>query len=126
MNIIEVKDLCKTYIVDKQSNNVWQNVNLKVEEGEFVTVMGPSGSGKSTLLYTVSGMDSATAGEVIFDGEGISGKSEKEMSKIRLVWPLPRTIRKSWRVSRSSHCRSSSPQRSRSRLISGSLVMTGS
>lgn len=83
--VLETRNLCKTYIVDKQSNNVLQNVNLKVEEGEFVTVMGPSGSGKSTLLYTVSGMDSATAGEVIFDGEGISGKSEKEMSKIRLI-----------------------------------------
>ncbi len=83
--VLETRNLCKTYIVDKQSNNVLQNVNLKVDEGEFVTVMGPSGSGKSTLLYTVSGMDSATAGEVIFDGENISGKSEKEMSRIRLI-----------------------------------------
>ena len=70
--IIETKDLCKTYIVDKQSNNVLQNVNLKVEEKEFVTVMGPSGSGKSTLLYTVSGMDTVTAGSVLFDGEELS------------------------------------------------------
>ena len=65
--VIQTKDLCKTYIVEKQSNNVLQNVNLNVEEGEFVSIMGPSGSGKSTLLYTVSGMDRATAGEVIFD-----------------------------------------------------------
>jgi len=83
--VIRTKDLCKTYIVDKQSNNVLQNVNLEVAEGEFVSIMGPSGSGKSTLLYTVSGMDNATAGEVIFDGEDISGKSEKEMSQIRLT-----------------------------------------
>ena len=69
--VIQTKDLCKTYIVEKQSNNVLQNVNLNVEEGEFVSIMGPSGSGKSTLLYTVSGMDRATAGEVIFDGENI-------------------------------------------------------
>ena len=55
--VIQTKDLCKTYIVEKQSNNVLQNVNLNVEEGEFVSIMGPSGSGKSTLLYTVSGMD---------------------------------------------------------------------
>ena len=71
MNILEVKDLCKTYIVNKQSNNVLQNVNLTVDEGEFVSVMGPSGSGKSTLLYTVSGMDTVTAGSVFFDGEEI-------------------------------------------------------
>lgn len=83
--VIQTKDLCKTYIVEKQSNNVLQNVNLKVEKGEFVSIMGPSGSGKSTLLYTVSGMDHATAGEVIFDGENISHKNEKEMSHIRLT-----------------------------------------
>jgi len=83
-SVIKTKDLCKTYIVDKQSNNVLQNVNLEVEEGEFVSIMGPSGSGKSTLLYTISGMDSVTAGDVIFDGESITGKNEKEMSIIRL------------------------------------------
>ena len=84
-NIIETKDLCKTYIVDKQSNNVLQNVNLKVEEKEFVTVMGPSGSGKSTLLYTVSGMDTITAGSVLFDGEELSSMKEKDLINIRLL-----------------------------------------
>ncbi len=83
--IIETKDLCKTYIVDKQSNNVLQNVNLKVEEKEFVTVMGPSGSGKSTLLYTVSGMDTITAGSVLFDGEELSSMKEKDLISIRLL-----------------------------------------
>ncbi len=83
--IIETKDLCKTYIVDKQSNNVLQNVNLKVEEKEFVTVMGPSGSGKSTLLYTVSGMDTITAGSVLFDGEELSSMKEKDLINIRLL-----------------------------------------
>ncbi len=82
--IIQTKDLCKTYIVEKQSNNVLQNVNLEVAVGEFVSIMGPSGSGKSTLLYAVSGMDHVTSGQVIFDGETISEKSEKEMSQIRL------------------------------------------
>ena len=83
--IIETKDLCKTYIVDKQSNNVLQNVNLKVEEKEFVTVMGPSGSGKSTLLYTVSGMDTVTAGSVLFDVEELSSMKEKDLINIRLL-----------------------------------------
>ena len=53
--ILEVKDLCKTYIINKRQNNVLRNVNFKVNEGEMVAIMGPSGSGKSTLLYTVSG-----------------------------------------------------------------------
>ena len=67
--ILEVKDLCKTYIINKRQNNVLRNVNFKVNEGEMVAIMGPSGSGKSTLLYTVSGMDKMTAGcEVLRQG----------------------------------------------------------
>ena len=82
--ILDVKDLCKTYVVDEQSNNVLQNVNFSMEEGEFVGIMGPSGSGKSTLLYTVSGMDDMTAGKVYFDGDDISSLSKKQLSKLRL------------------------------------------
>ncbi len=84
MNILEVKDLCKTYIVNKRQNNVLKNINFTIGEGEMVAVMGPSGSGKSTLLYTVSGMDDPTAGEVIFCGKNISGMGEKELADLRL------------------------------------------
>ena len=66
MNALKAKDLCKTYIVNKRQNNVLRNVNLAIEEGEMVGIMGPSGSGKTTLLYTISGMDTATAGEIKF------------------------------------------------------------
>ena len=82
---LEAKDLCKTYIVDGFGNNVLQNINLKIEEGEFVSIMGPSGSGKSTLLYTISGMDNMTAGKVIFDGEDLSGMNDKQLTKMRLL-----------------------------------------
>ena len=84
MNILEVKDLCKTYVVNKRQNNVLKNVNFTVSEGEMVAVMGPSGSGKSTLLYAVSGMDSITAGEVTFCGKNISKMGEKELADLRL------------------------------------------
>jgi putative ABC transport system ATP-binding protein len=82
--ILEVKDLCKTYIVNKRQNNVLRNVNFVLREGEFVAVMGPSGSGKSTMLYTVSGMDRLTAGEVVFSGKSIGSLTDKKMSELRL------------------------------------------
>ena len=82
--VLEVKDLCKTYIVNKRQNNVLKNVNFSVEEGEMVAIMGPSGSGKSTLLYTVSGMDNLTAGEVKFSGQDTSKLKSKELADLRL------------------------------------------
>lgn len=83
--VLQVKDLCKTYIIKKNSNNVLRNINFELGEGEFVTVMGPSGSGKSTLLYTISGMDEMTSGKVQFNGQDISTLNKKEMSKLRLT-----------------------------------------
>ncbi len=82
--ILEVKDLCKTYVVNKRQNNVLKNVNFAVEEGELVAIMGPSGSGKSTLLYTASGMDAATSGQVLFDGEDIAKMSSRDLATVRL------------------------------------------
>ena len=82
--VIEVKDLCKTYVVDKRQNNVLKNVNFDVEEGEMVAIMGPSASGKSTLLYSVSGMDVPTSGNVIFDGKDLTKISKNELSEVRL------------------------------------------
>ncbi len=81
---MEIKDLCKTYVVDKRQINVLKNVNLKVDEGEMVAIMGPSGSGKSTLLYSISGMDQATSGKVRFDGTDITEVKENELAEIRL------------------------------------------
>ena len=83
-NILEVKDLCKTYVIDKRQNNVLKNVNFSVEEGDMVAIMGPSGSGKSTLLYAVSGMDIPTSGAVYFDGSDLMKLNQNELADMRL------------------------------------------
>ena len=84
MKILEVKDLCKTYIVNKRQNNILRNVNFEVEEGEMVAIMGPSGSGKSTLLYSVSGMDDISAGSVSFLGKDLAKMDKKQLADVRL------------------------------------------
>ena len=84
MSSLVVKDLCKTYIVNKRQNNVLKNVNFTVSEGEMVAIMGPSGSGKSTLLYAVSGMDAINAGDVDFCGKNIAKMRDRELADLRL------------------------------------------
>lgn len=83
--ILEVKNLCKSFSIDKHNQQeILKNINLKINKGEFVSIMGPSGSGKSTLLYALSGMDSITSGNVLFHGQKISSMPEKKLSNLRL------------------------------------------
>ena len=82
--LIEVQQLCKSYVVNKQQNHVLRNVDLSVQQGEFIAVMGPSGSGKSTLLYAISGMDTLSSGSVMFNNQEISKYNEKESATLRL------------------------------------------
>lgn len=84
-NIIEARSMNKTVELGKDNElHILKDVNLEIEEGEFVSVMGPSGSGKTTLLYNVSGMDRITSGSVKFNGREIGRLKEDELAKIRL------------------------------------------
>lgn len=78
--ILDIKNLCKSF----ENTQVLSDINLKVNEGEFLAIMGQSGSGKSTLLYSVSGMDRPTSGDILFYGKDISKLDDEKMSGIRL------------------------------------------
>ena len=80
MSILETKGLCKNY----GANNILSDIDLQINIGEFVAVMGQSGGGKSTLLYCVSGMDKPSSGNIYFDGVDMADLSGKQMQELRL------------------------------------------
>ena len=80
MSILEAKGLCKDY----GGNNILSDIDLQINAGEFVVIMGQSGCGKSTLLYCISGMDDPTSGKRYFDGADISEMSGQQMQELRL------------------------------------------
>lgn len=83
MALIEVKNLCKVYGSGEAKVEALKNINLEIEQGEFVAIVGPSGSGKSTLLHLLGGVDKPTSGEVIIRGESVYKLKEKELSVLR-------------------------------------------
>lgn len=78
--LLEVNNLCKNF----EDTQILNDINLKVEKGDFIAIMGQSGSGKSTLLYGISGMDRPTSGSVLLNGKDISKLDDEKMSQIRL------------------------------------------
>ena len=83
MSIIKVENLSKTFGTKENKVEVLKNINLSIDEGEFVSLMGASGSGKSTLLYLIGGLDKPTSGTVYINDSDISKLKEKKMSKLR-------------------------------------------
>ena len=81
--LIELKNVRKSYVVGDQKYNALDGINLSIDQGEFVVILGPSGAGKSTLLNLIGGMDKATNGEVIIDGENISNYNRNKLSDYR-------------------------------------------
>lgn len=81
--ILEVKQLSKIYGDKEVTQEVLRDINLSVEEGEFIAVMGPSGSGKTTLLNILSSIDYITQGSVSLKGKKLEKLSNKELSEMR-------------------------------------------
>jgi len=81
--IIETRDLTKTFGGNGVAVHALRGVDLTVERGEFLALIGPSGSGKSTLMAILGCLDKATSGSYSFDGERVDGLSNSELAKIR-------------------------------------------
>ena len=81
--IIETTNLKKTYMLGKIQVNALQNVNLKVEKGDFLAILGPSGSGKSTLLNLIGALDKPTEGKVFIEGVDVSTLNDDQLADLR-------------------------------------------
>ncbi len=83
MEILQAKDLKKIYGSGENAVHALDGVNLSVEKGEFVAIVGTSGSGKSTLLHMLGGLDRPTDGKVIVDGKDISALNDEALTIFR-------------------------------------------
>ena len=83
MNIIEIKDLRRDFIVGSETVHALRGISFGIEQGDFVSIMGTSGSGKSTLLNILGCLDSPTAGTYSIDGIDVSTLSRNELADIR-------------------------------------------
>ncbi|RPJ39717.1 MAG: ABC transporter ATP-binding protein [Chloroflexi bacterium] len=81
--MIEVDNVSKTFQLANQSVEVLKNINLNIEKGEFISIMGPSGSAKSTLLYLMGGLDQVSQGTICVNGVEIQKLNDEAESRMR-------------------------------------------
>lgn len=81
--ILVMEDLCKSYQLGATELRVLREINLAIESGEYVAIMGPSGSGKSTLLNMIGCLDRPTSGDYRLGGQSVSDLDDDDLSKIR-------------------------------------------
>jgi putative ABC transport system ATP-binding protein len=82
--VVEAVDVTKTYMLGKVPVEALRGVNLKVETGDFVSILGPSGSGKSTMLNLIGALDKPTSGKLLIDGVDISKLNDNQLAELRL------------------------------------------
>lgn len=80
---IQVKDISKVYGANENKVVALKNASMTISEGDFISIMGPSGSGKSTLLHIISGLDTPTSGNVLYDDTDIHNGNDKKLSAFR-------------------------------------------
>lgn len=83
MFVLEIQDICKTYGKGQNEVKALQHIDLKIEQGSFVAIVGKSGSGKSTLLHLMGGLDHPDCGEIILNQTNYSSLNDKEMTLLR-------------------------------------------
>jgi putative ABC transport system ATP-binding protein len=81
--MMELRDVTKHYLQGRREVRALRGVSLRVEAGEFVSIMGPSGSGKSTLMHLLGALDTPTSGQVFFRGRALQSLSDRELSLLR-------------------------------------------
>jgi len=81
--LVEAVNLTKTYMLGKVPVEALRGVNLKVEAGDFVSILGPSGSGKSTMLNLIGALDKPTSGKLLIDGVDISKLNDNQLADLR-------------------------------------------
>jgi putative ABC transport system ATP-binding protein len=81
--MIELKNVCKDYIVGNETTRILHDVSLTIKEKEFVSIMGSSGSGKSTLMHIMGFLDTPTSGKIFLDGKDVSKLSDNKLSAAR-------------------------------------------
>ena len=81
--MIELKKVYKEYVNDEVVTKVLFDINLKINKGEYIAIMGPSGSGKSTLMHILGLLDTPTKGEYFFNNKKVSKMEDEELSKYR-------------------------------------------
>jgi len=81
--MIEVKKLYKEFVNEEVVTKVLHGIDLKINKGEFMAIMGPSGSGKSTLMHILGFLDTLTSGHYTFDGKDVSGLDDDTLADYR-------------------------------------------
>ena len=83
MPILELKDICKDYQQGREPVRVLKNINLTVEKGDYLAIMGPAGSGKTTLMNIIGCLDVPTSGSYILEGRDLKDLSDDDLAEVR-------------------------------------------